>query len=140
MVLSIVQRCLLSYMITLINLYERANALDKVDENNFLPAENRDELFNDISVNEKKIKNVWGCDQFHLIGILWMLKTCDLRYDPRIVDSEKLFLRIAINRNRLAAIGKECYRIDLKTLKAEKKVYNFEITWEDVQGNMRKIR
>ena len=40
MVLSIVQRCLLSYMTTLVYLYERANALDKVDENDFFPAEN----------------------------------------------------------------------------------------------------
>ena len=74
MVLSIVQRCILSYMTTLINLYERANNLDKLDENNFTSAENQNELFHDIAVNEKKLKNVWGCDEFHLIGLLWMLK------------------------------------------------------------------
>ena len=56
MVLSIVQRCLLSYITTLVYLYERANALDKVDENDSFPAENREELFHDIEVNEKKLR------------------------------------------------------------------------------------
>ena len=138
MVLSVVQRCLLSYMTTLVSLYERANALDKVDENDSFPAENREELFYDIEVNERKIKNAWGCDEFHLIGLLWMLKRVDLRYDPRIVESEKLFLRIAINRNRLAALGKERYRISL--FKVKKNSLRFEFTWEDVQRNIRKIR
>ena len=89
---------------------------------------------------KKKIKNVWGCDEFHLIGLLWMLKKVDLRYDPRIVYGEKLFLRIAINRNRLAALGQEHYRIALKNLKAKKTVRVFEFTWEDVQKNIRKMR
>ena len=140
MVLSIVQRCILSYMTTLINLYERANNLDKLDENNFTSAENQNELFHDIAVNEKKLKNVWGCDEFHLIGLLWMLKNTDSRYDPRVNDNEKLFLRIAINRNRLAALGKERYRIGLKHFKAERKVRTFEFTWKTVQRNIRKIR
>ena len=55
-----------------------------------------EELFHDTEVNEKKIKNVWGCDEFHLIGLLWMLKKVDLRYDPRIVDGENFFSELQL--------------------------------------------
>ena len=52
MVLSLVQRCLLSYMTTLVYLYEQANALDKLDENDSFPDENREELFHDIEMKK----------------------------------------------------------------------------------------
>ena len=59
MPLTIIQRCLISHMISLIKLYERLNELDKVDENDFIVAENRKEIFENIIFKEKQIKFFW---------------------------------------------------------------------------------
>lgn len=72
--LSMIQKCILSYMLTLVRLYERVNFLDKIDENNFVVAENWKELFENIKFEEQKLRKVWGVDQRQLDGLLYKLK------------------------------------------------------------------
>ena len=81
-------------MLSLVELYQRVNDLDKIDENGFVAAENRKELFANIKFEEDSIRKVWGVDQRQLNGLLYKLKIQCLDYDPRIVDAEKLFSRI----------------------------------------------
>ena len=109
MPLTIIQRCLISHMISLIKLYERLNELDKVDENDFIVAENRKEIFENIIFEEKQIKFFLGNDHYHLTGLLWKLKNLSLKFDPRINDHEKLILRIDVERESLRSIGHKKY-------------------------------
>lgn len=98
MMLTVIQKCILSYMLSLVELYQRVNDLDKIDENGFVAAENRKELFTNIKFEEDSIRKVWGVDQRQLNGLLYKLKIQCLDYDPRIVDAEKLFSRIDSQR------------------------------------------
>lgn len=98
MMLTVIQKCILSYMLSLVELYQRVNDLDKIDENGFVAAQNRKELFANIKFEEDSIRKVWGVDQRQLNALLYKLKIQCLDYDPWIVDAEKLFSRIDSQR------------------------------------------
>ena len=92
-ILTIIQKSLISHMITLVKFYERLYSLNKIDENGFTVAENQKELYKNIKFEEEQIKKIWRNDHLHLIGLLWKLKHLSLSFDPRVVESEKLFFK-----------------------------------------------